>query len=43
MLADSDPAQVRRDIARVTVLPAHLQIVPAHDARGYEGIPLLVT
>jgi N-acyl homoserine lactone hydrolase len=41
MLADSDAAQVRRDLARVTALSDHLQIVPAHDARGYEGIPLL--
>lgn len=23
-------------------LPHHLRIVPAHDARGYDGIPLLV-
>ena len=42
MLADSDPAQVRQDLARVTALSNHLRIVPAHDARGYDGIPLLV-
>jgi N-acyl homoserine lactone hydrolase len=42
LLADSDSAQVRQDLARVTRLAQHMRIVPAHDARGYEGIPLLV-
>lgn len=42
MLADSDSARIRRDLARVTALSHHMRIVPAHDARGYEGIPLLV-
>ncbi|MFI9487568.1 MBL fold metallo-hydrolase [Promicromonospora sp. NPDC052451] len=42
LLADSDPAQIRRDLARVTALSRHMRIVPAHDARGYDGIPLLV-
>lgn len=42
VLADSDSAQVRQDLARVTTLARHMQVVPAHDARGYDGIPLLV-
>lgn len=41
LLADSDPARVRRDLARVARLPPDVRIVPAHDARGYTGIPLL--
>jgi len=41
LLADSDPGQVRRDLDRIAALTADLQIVPAHDARAYEGIPLL--
>lgn len=41
LLADSDPARVRQDLARVAALPPDVRIVPAHDARGYEGIPLL--
>jgi glyoxylase-like metal-dependent hydrolase (beta-lactamase superfamily II) len=42
LLADSDPARIRQDLARVTALPHHVRIVPAHDARGYDGIPYLV-
>ena len=42
LLADSDPARIRQDLARVAALSHHLRIVPAHDARGYDGIPLLV-
>jgi len=42
MLADSDTRQVRRDMERVIALRDRVQIVPAHDARGYDGIPLLV-
>ncbi|MFI2364704.1 MBL fold metallo-hydrolase [Promicromonospora sp. NPDC019610] len=41
LLADSDPARVRRDLARVAALPPDVRIVPAHDARAYAGIPLL--
>ena len=41
MLADSNPKQVRVDLARVIALADQIQIVPAHDARAYEGIPLL--
>lgn len=42
VLADSDSARIRQDLARVTALSQYMQIVPAHDARGYDGIPLLV-
>ncbi|RUR02097.1 MBL fold metallo-hydrolase [Labedella endophytica] len=42
-LADSDTKQVRRDMERIIALQDRLQVVPAHDARGYVGIPLLVT
>lgn len=42
ILADSDSARIRQDLARVTALSPYMQIVPAHDARGYDGIPLLV-
>lgn len=41
-LADSDPAQLRRDLLRVIALDGLLQIVPAHDLGSYDGIPLLV-
>lgn len=41
MLADSDPAQIRRDLQRIIALADQVQVVPAHDARGYAGIPLL--
>lgn len=42
MLADSDARQVRRDLERILALEGRIQIVPAHDARAYAGIPLLV-
>jgi N-acyl homoserine lactone hydrolase len=42
MLADSDARQVRRDMGRIIALGDRVQVVPAHDARGYVGIPLLV-
>jgi N-acyl homoserine lactone hydrolase len=41
MLADSDTKQVRRDMQRIISLQDRMQVVPAHDARGYTGIPLL--
>jgi len=41
MLADSDTTQVRRDMERIMALQDRMQVVPAHDARGYVGIPLL--
>jgi glyoxylase-like metal-dependent hydrolase (beta-lactamase superfamily II) len=41
-LADSDPAQLRRDLLRVIALDDLLHIVPAHDLSAYDGIPLLV-
>ncbi|MFF0153893.1 MBL fold metallo-hydrolase [Micromonospora sp. NPDC005203] len=40
-LADSDPAQVRQGILRSAALTELMQVVPAHDRRAYEGIPLL--
>ena len=40
MLADSDARQVRRDLARVISLAGLMHIVPAHDLRAYEGIPV---
>lgn len=40
-LADSDAAQVRRDLALVIAIAGRMQVVPAHDARGYDGIPRL--
>ena len=40
-LADSDPAQVRRGIALAAALTDVMQVVPAHDVRSYDGIPLL--
>lgn len=43
ILADSDTKQVRRDMDRMIALQDRLQVVPAHDARGYTGIPLLAT
>lgn len=43
MLADSDAKQVRADLARIIALADRMQIVPAHDTRAYEGIPLLAT
>jgi N-acyl homoserine lactone hydrolase len=43
MLADSDARQVRRDMGRIIAIEDRVQVVPAHDARGYAGIPLLVS
>ncbi|WP_045743875.1 MBL fold metallo-hydrolase [Actinoplanes rectilineatus] len=40
-LADSDARQVRADLARIIAIADRYQIVPAHDARGYRGIPVL--
>lgn len=40
-LADSDPAQVRRDLLRMVALAGLLRIVPAHDLGSYDGIALL--
>lgn len=40
-LADSDPAQVRRDLDRMIALDGLVRIVPAHDLGSYDGIPLL--
>jgi N-acyl homoserine lactone hydrolase len=40
-LADSDPGQVRQGLLRVIALADLMQIVPAHDRRAYDGIPLL--
>lgn len=42
VLADSDAGQVRRDLGLVIGLAERMQVVPAHDSRGYTGIPLLV-
>ena len=39
-LADSDARQVRRDMQRVIALEHDFQIIPAHDARAYTGIPV---
>lgn len=41
-LADSDPAQLRRDLLRVIALDGLLHLVPAHDLGSYDGIPPLV-
>lgn len=41
VLADSDAAQVRRGILRAAALTDVMQVVPAHDVRAYDGIPLL--
>ncbi len=40
-LADSDPEQVRRGLLKVVALAGLVQVVPAHDTRAYDGIPLL--
>ena len=40
-LADSDPAGCAGDLARVVALAELVQLVPAHDARAYDGIPHL--
>jgi len=41
MLADSDAKQIREDLARIIALTDRIHIVPAHDTRSYDGIPLL--
>lgn len=44
ILGDDDPAGVRANIARVAAIAARfpeLTIVPAHDARGFTGLPEL--
>lgn len=41
MLADSDARRVRSDLARILALDGGVRIVPAHDARAYDGIPTL--
>jgi glyoxylase-like metal-dependent hydrolase (beta-lactamase superfamily II) len=40
-LADSDAGQVRQGILRSAALTELMQVVPAHDRRAYDGIPLL--
>ncbi len=40
-LADSDPDQVRADLARVSALAGRYRVIPAHDARAFDGIPTL--
>ncbi|MGC4869936.1 MBL fold metallo-hydrolase [Micromonospora sp. DT53] len=41
-LADSDAEQVRQGILRSAALTELMQVVPAHDGRAYQGIPLLL-
>jgi len=44
VLADDDPAQVRENLRRMSAIASSfpaLQIVPAHDARGFAEIPAL--
>lgn len=43
MLADSDARRVRDDLGRIFAIAHLVQVVPAHDERGYVGIPLLST
>jgi glyoxylase-like metal-dependent hydrolase (beta-lactamase superfamily II) len=40
-LADSDPEQVRQGLARAIALFEVMTIIPAHDLRAYDAIPLL--
>jgi len=40
-LADSNPKQIRTDLSRIIAIADRYRIVPAHDARGYDGIPLM--
>ncbi|MDP9793148.1 glyoxylase-like metal-dependent hydrolase (beta-lactamase superfamily II) [Catenuloplanes nepalensis] len=40
-LADSDSSAVREDLSRVIALADRVHLVPAHDARAYQGIPRL--
>ena len=41
MLADSDATQVRVDLLRIVAVADRMQAVPAHDQRGFDGIPEL--
>lgn len=41
LLADHDPPRVREDLLRMVSLSGLMQIVPAHDGRAFERIPLL--
>jgi N-acyl homoserine lactone hydrolase len=43
MMADSDAKQIRQDLSRIVAVAGRIQIVPAHDLRAYEGIPLLAS
>jgi N-acyl homoserine lactone hydrolase len=40
-LADVDAGQVREGLLKVASLAGLMQVVPAHDVRAYDGIPLL--
>ena len=42
-LADSDAGRVREGILRAAALTDVMQVVPSHDVRAYDGIPLLPT
>lgn len=42
LLADSDRKQVRRDRERIIAIADLVHVVPAHDARGFASIPLLI-
>ncbi|MFE7504698.1 MBL fold metallo-hydrolase, partial [Promicromonospora sp. NPDC057488] len=42
VLADSDTAQIRKDLGRVLAFPRDVRIVPAHDGRAYDDIPYLL-
>ena len=42
LLADSDRKQVRQDRERIIAIADQVHVVPAHDARGFASIPLLV-
>lgn len=39
--ADTDPGEVREDLARIIALVGQVQMVPAHDVRAYADIPRL--
>lgn len=41
LLADSDRKQVRTDRARMIAFADQVPVVPAHDTRGFTGIPPL--
>lgn len=40
-LADSDPARVRDDLARISGLADRYHVIPAHDQRAFDAVPLL--